>query len=70
VREDAAAGSAYAGIMARLAPGEDPAHIVAWLVAEHGSLDSIDPVRFACAVKLAAERAGSAAAASGALQGA
>jgi hypothetical protein len=50
-----ASGSVYAGIIARLAPDDDPEDIVARLVAEHGSLDSIDPVRFACAVKRAAE---------------
>lgn len=56
VRDDAAASaSAYAGIIARLAPDDDPADIVARLVEEHGSLDSIDPVRFACAVKRVAE---------------
>lgn len=56
VRDDVvASGSAYGGIIARLAPHDDPADIVARLVEEHGSLDSIDPVRFACAVKRAAE---------------
>ena len=58
LREDAeASGSVYAGVIARLAPDEDPDDIVARLVAEHGSLDNIDPVRFAYAVKCAAERA-------------
>ncbi len=65
-----ASPSVYAGIIARLAPDDDPAHIVAWLVAEHGSLDSIDPIRFACAVKRAAEGARSTAACDDASAGA
>lgn len=62
-RDDAeTGGSVYAGIIARLAPDDDPDDIVARLVEEHGSLDSIDPVHFAGAVKCAAERARSTAA--------
>jgi len=71
VRDDVvASGSAYAAIIARLAPHDDPADIVARLVEEHGSLDRIDPVRFACAVKRAAEGTGSTAACDDAQAGA
>ncbi len=52
-----AASERYAGIIGRLAPGLDPAHVEAWMLAKHGDLDEIDAVYFAREVKAAAERA-------------
>jgi hypothetical protein len=49
--------SNYAGIIRRLAPADDPAHIEAWLLQVHGTLDAIEPIRFARATKAAADRA-------------
>jgi hypothetical protein len=49
--------SPYAGAIARLAPGENPALIEAWMRLEYGTLDGIDRDRFARAVHAAAERA-------------
>ncbi|MGI9098084.1 MAG: hypothetical protein ACR2H2_06245 [Solirubrobacteraceae bacterium] len=48
-------GNSYAALIKRLAPGEDAARVEAWMRAEHGTLDSIDPVHFARAVKTAVD---------------
>lgn len=44
----------YTAIIRRLAPGEDPRLVEAWLRARHGTLASMDPVYFAREVKAAA----------------
>lgn len=46
----------YAGLIRRLAPDENPAHVEAWMRSEHGTLDAIDPFAFARAIKAAAAR--------------
>jgi alkylhydroperoxidase/carboxymuconolactone decarboxylase family protein YurZ len=48
--------SPSAETIARLAPGEDPAHVEAWMRLEHGTLEQIDRVLIAGAVSTAAER--------------
>jgi hypothetical protein len=52
-----AAPSVYAGVIRRLAPEEDPAHVEAWMLSAHGTLDAIRPTDFARAIKTAADRA-------------
>jgi hypothetical protein len=49
--------SVYVGVIRRLVPAEDPAHVEAWLRREHGPLDAIAAIDFARATKLAAQRA-------------
>jgi hypothetical protein len=49
--------SVYAGLIHRLAPEEDPAHVEAWLRREHGALDDIPAAGFAGAIVVAAEHA-------------
>ncbi len=49
--------SVYAGVIRRLAPDEDPAHVEAWMLSRHGTLDAIHSTEFARAVKTAVDRA-------------
>ena len=46
-----------ADTIVRLAPGQDPAHVAAWMRLEHGRLEQIDRVLLAGAVNSAAQRA-------------
>jgi hypothetical protein len=48
--------SPSAETIVRLAPGEDPAHVEAWMRLEHGTLEQIDRVLIAGAVNNATER--------------
>ena len=52
-----AAPSIYAGVIRRLAPDEDPAHVEAWMRSKHGTLDAIRSTDFARAIKTAAAQA-------------
>lgn len=49
-------GSPFARLIARLAPGEDPAHVEAWMRLEHGVLEDVNPLHFAREVKKAVGR--------------
>lgn len=51
-----APASAYTAIVARFAPGFEPSLVERRMLAMYGPLDTIEPVFFARAVKLAAER--------------
>jgi diguanylate cyclase (GGDEF)-like protein len=51
-----AAPSAYAGVIRRLAPGEDPALVEAFVRLEHGPLSNVEPVDFAREVAAAVTR--------------
>ena len=51
--------SIYAGVIRRLAPDEDPAHVEAWMLSEHGTLEAIRSTDFARAIKLAVDRVNS-----------
>jgi hypothetical protein len=46
----------FSRLLGRLAPGEDPAHVEAWLRVAHGELEDIDALYFVREVKLAVER--------------
>ena len=47
---------AHCGLIRRLAPDEDPAHVEAWIRHEHGSLDNVEPLQFVREVKRAVAR--------------
>ena len=47
--------SFYAGVIGRLAPDCDPAHVEAWMRVEHPTLDGLDAVRFTREVAVAVE---------------
>jgi hypothetical protein len=48
--------SAYTAIIRRLAPGEDPWLVEAWMIVRHGTIDSLTAIEFAPAVKAAVAR--------------
>lgn len=47
---------AHDGLIGRLAPGEDPARVAAWIRHEHGTLDNVEPLDFVREVKRAVAR--------------
>lgn len=51
-----AARSPWAGVIKRLAPDLDAAHVEAWMRREHGELEDLEALYFAPEVKRAAER--------------
>lgn len=54
--QPAAAGTPFSRLIGRLAPGEDPAHVEAWMILEHGELEDLNPLHFAREVQNAIGR--------------
>lgn len=55
-RLDAMTPDGHGALIRRLAPDEDPAHVEAWILHEHGTLDNVEPIHFAREVKRAVAR--------------
>ena len=53
---DSEKASEYAGVIGRLAPGEDASRVEAAMRIEHGTLERLDAIHFAREVKAAVAR--------------